>query len=547
MLKKILNGKSTSITSAAIIIGGASLASRLLGVIRDRVLASQFGVGDVLDAYYAAFRVPDTLFNLIVLGALSAGFIPIFSDLIEEHEEKAWKFANNVLAILTISLLVVCAALFIATPWMMPYVAPGFTGEKLEMTIMLTRIMFASPLLLGISSLFGGILQSLKRFLVYSLAPIVYNLGIIFGALVFVPLWGVIGLAYGVVLGALLHLLIQLPSARILGFSFQPIWNPSDKNFRHLLKIMGPRTLSLAVTQVNFVVITIIATMLAAGSLTIFNFAMNIQSFPLGIFGISFAIAAFPTLCELARRADLSEFTLSFSNTVRQILFFMIPMAALFIVLRAQIVRVILGGGLFDWPATIATADALAIFAISLPAQALIPLVVRGFFALKDSLTPFVVAVLAVALNVWLAFVLTQPFTFMGYPIEMGVGGLALAYTAGMLFQLLVLWIVLRVKVGSLRESVMLVSLAKIITATVAMVVVTQFMKFGVASFFGTETFGAVFAQGFISGVVGLGIFVLVGIVINMEELTTLLASLKRKLFKQKEFLGEEGIDVTVD
>lgn len=546
MLRKIFNEKARSITSAAIIIGGASLASRVLGVIRDRVLASQFGVGDYLDVYYAAFRIPDMVFNLIVVGALSAGFIPLFSDFLEVEKEKAWKFAQTVLSVLVVALLIVCGVLALSAPWLMKYITPGFSPDKIDMVVQLTRIMFLSPLILGVSSFFGGILQSFKRFFVYSLAPIAYNIGIIIGALVFVQWWGMYGLAFGVILGALFHLAIQIPTAYYLGFRFAYVWNPFDAQLRELVRIMIPRTLGLAVAEINFVVMTIVATMLAAGSLTIFNFAFNIQSFPLGVFGISFAIAAFPTLCEYARK-DTERFRESFSNTVRQILFFIIPIALLFLILRAQIVRVILGGGLFDWSATTTTAFVLGVFTLSLVPQALIPLFARGFFAYKDSKTPLFVAFVGALITSVGAYIFSQPLVFAGYTLILGVGGVALAYTLASYVQLGLLWIGLHYKVHGIGTVRIMKSFAKIGSASVVMGFVTQFMKFGVEPFFGTQTFWGIFLQGFLSGIVGLGMFVLVGLLLEMEELTTFIGSLKRRLFVKKEFLGEEGIDSTVE
>ncbi len=546
MLRKIFNEKARSITSAAIIIGGASLASRLLGVIRDRVLASQFGVGDYLDVYYAAFRIPDMVFNLIVIGALSAGFIPLFSDFLEIEKEKAWRFAQTVLSVLVVVLLVVCGLLALGAPWLMKYITPGFSPEKLEMVVQLTRIMFLSPLILGVSSFFGGILQSFKRFFVYSLAPIMYNIGIIIGALVFVQWWGMYGLALGVILGALFHLAIQIPTAYYLGFRFEYVWNPFDAQMRELVRIMIPRTLGLAVAEINFIVMTIVATMLAAGSLTIFNFAFNIQSFPLGVFGISFAIAAFPTLCEYAR-SDKDRFRESFSNTVRQVLFFIVPIALLFLILRAQIVRVILGGGLFDWSATTTTAFVLGVFTLSLVPQALIPLFARGFFAYKDSKTPLLVAFVGALITSIGAYFLSQPLVLGGYEIMFGVGGVALAYTVASYVQLGLLWVFLHYKVQGIGTLRIMTSFAKIGSASVVMGFVTQFMKFGVEPFFGTQTFVGIFLQGFLSGIVGLGMFVLVGLFLEMEELTTVIGSLKKRLFVKKEFLGEEGIDSTVE
>ncbi|MBT7484571.1 hypothetical protein HN680_07405, partial [Candidatus Peregrinibacteria bacterium] len=197
MLKKILSLKFSSVTSAAVVIAGAGLLSRVLGIVRDRVLASQFGAGTELDIYFAAFRIPDLLINLIALGALSAGFIPVFILLLKNEEsfkytanKIAWDFVSNILNIVGVVLIVLGAGLAIAAPWLVPLITPGFEGEKLQLTVQLSQIMFLSPLLLGISSILGGVLQSFKRFLCFSLAPVMYNIGIIIGAIFFVDWWG---------------------------------------------------------------------------------------------------------------------------------------------------------------------------------------------------------------------------------------------------------------------------------------------------------------------------------------------------------------------
>lgn len=548
MIQKILNSKAQTIASAAVIIGITSLASRILGVIRDRVLAGEFGAGATLDAYYAAFRIPDTIFNLLILGALSAGFIPIFSELIEVNKERAWKLANNVLNAVIILMIFLGAILFFFTPQLMQLIAPGFNQESMHLAVQLTRIMFLSPLLLGVSSLFGGILQSLKRFLMFSLAPIFYNVGIIFGALVFTPYFGSIGLAYGVVLGALLHLLVQLPSAMINGFRYQFKLNIFDADFKQAVTLMVPRMLSLSVSQVNLTIITILASTLSVGSLAIYNFSNNLQAFPLSLFGISFAIAAFPTLCELGRKDQKEDFSLSISNTTRQILFFIIPASILFIVLRAQIVRVVLGAGKFDWEATIITADTLALFSLSLFAQALIPLLNRGFFALKNSFTPFIVGLASEGAMLYFALTLTKPFVMFGMQINLGVRGLALAFTIASLINFLLLWVLLRIKVGTLYESKILFSIGKIVIASFVMAIVVQFMKFGVEPYFGTETFIGIFLQGFISGMVGIAVFVMVGLLLKSEELSTFLSSIKKRMFRERRPVAStEGLDIAVD
>jgi len=359
-LRNIFKKQINNITAAAALVAFSSLISRFLGVLRDRILAGQFGAGRSLDIYYAAFRVPDLIFNIIVLGALSAGFIPIFTSIIKdfkcEHDigdneniknSEAWDLVNNILNFLFFALVVLSIIGIIFSPSLIRLITPGFNAEEQAWTASLTRIMFLSPLFLGISGILGGVLQSFKRFVVYSLAPIFYNLGIIVGVLYFVQWWGLYGLAWGVVLGAVLHMAIQLPAVYQLGFRYRFKINWRDPNTRKVGRMMIPRTLSLGITQINLVIVTVLASKLPDGSLAIFNFANNLQFFPIGIFGVSFAIAAFPVFS--ANAFDRDKLVDNFSQTFRKILFFIIPATVLIIALRAQIIRVVLGSGKFNW------------------------------------------------------------------------------------------------------------------------------------------------------------------------------------------------------
>ncbi len=422
--KKFFNKSITNVTAAAALVAISSLISRLLGVIRDRILAGSFGAGSTLDIYYAAFRIPDLIFNLVVLGALSAGFIPIFSSLIKnknnnklENNKEAWLLASNILNFLFLGLAFLSIIGIIFSPQLTKLIAPGFSQEEQLSTALLTRIMFLSPIFLGMSGVLGGILQSFKRFVIYSLAPIFYNIGIIIGALFFVNFWGISGLAWGVVLGAFLHFIIQIPSTLNLGFKYSLFLSWRDKKIRRIGKMMIPRTLSLAISQINLVVITIIASSLPSGSLTAFNFANNLQSFPIGIFGISFAIAAFPALAENANNKEMLG--KHFSSAIRQILFFIIPATILIIALRAQIIRVVLGTGNFDWRSTLMTMNALGFFAVSLFAQATIPLLTRVYYARENSHTPFYFGLFSIIINIILSFYFSS---------SLGVAGLALAF-----------------------------------------------------------------------------------------------------------------------
>lgn len=532
MLRNIFKRQINSITIAAALVAVSSLASRFLGIIRDRIFAGQFGAGTILDIYYAAFRIPDLIYNLIVLGALSAGFIPIFSSLVKDFacvrtkecdprlkNKEAWDLANNILNILLLGLIILSAAGIIFAPALTKLIAPGFGAEERVLTAALTRIMFLSPLFLGISGIIGSVLQSFKRFVIYSLAPIFYNVGIIVGAVYFVPLWGIYGLAWGVILGAFFHMIIQMPAAYHLGWRYHLRIKWSDLNTKKIGRMMVPRTLSLAISQINLVVITILASQLSSGSLAIFNFANNLQSFPIGIFGISYAIAAFPALAAVA--FDREKLIANFSQVIRQIWFFVTPATVLIVALRAQIIRVVLGTGNFDWQDTVLTMNTLGFFALSLFAQATIPLLVRVFYARHNSATPFYLGLVTVIVNIILSLILGP---------KMGVAGLALAFSLASILNFILLWVWLSVGVGSLDIGRIFVTILKFTVSAVAAGGAAQIMKVIVWPFIDMTKFSGVFIQLVISAAAGLLVYFLFCYLFRTEELANFLSSLKRRL-----------------
>lgn len=537
MFKKIFNRSISSITVAAALVALSSLVSRILGVIRDRILAGRFGASAELDIYYSAFRIPDLIFNLVVLGALSAGFIPVFTSLIKDRQggdyqanRPAWRLASNILNFLVLGLAALSLLGIIFAGELTRLITPGFSQADQETTAILTRIMFLSPVFLGLSGVLGGILQSFKRFLIYSLSPIFYNIGIIIGAIYFVDIWGIKGLAWGVVLGAALHFLIQIPSASQLGFRYSWFLSWRDEQARKIGKMMIPRTMSLAISQINLVVVTIIASTLPAGSLTAFNFANNLQAFPVGIFGISFAIAAFPALSEsVGSKQKLTE---HFSNTMRQILFFIIPATVLIVALRAQIVRVVLGTGNFDWRSTIMTMDALGLFALSLFAQATIPLLTRVFYARHNSRTPFYFGLISIIINIVLSFYLSR---------FLGVAGLALAFSIANIVNLVLLWTWLYVKVGSLDFGGILISSLKFLTGAIAAGLAAQIMKVVVWPYIDMTKFSGVFVQLTVSFGVGTLVYALFCYLLGSEEFFGLVASLRRRWPFKKVKIGDQG------
>jgi putative peptidoglycan lipid II flippase len=409
MIKRILNIKTSKISAATLILGIASLGSALLGFFRDRLLAGKFGAGQELDIYYAAFQIPDFVNMVLIMGAISAAIIPVFTFYWSKDKEEAKKFVSNLLNLFLVALIIISFFLFIFAPQLVSLIAPGFEGSKRAMTILLTRIMFLSPILLGTSNIISGILQVFSRFLVTALAPIMYNLGIIFGILVFVPRIGLSGLAWGVALGGFLHLLIQLPVFFYLGFRLKRTVTPQafspkkgvgfalfHPGVKRVFKLMLPRSFGLAASQINLIVMTAIGSTLAAGSIAVFNLANNLNRSVLTLLAVPFSTAVFPALSMSFSKGQKEEFLQKLSLSSRLLLFLIIPASVLLFVLRAQVVRIILGTGKFGWADTRLTAACLALFALSLFAYGLVLLLSKAFYALRNTKTPALISLIVV-------------------------------------------------------------------------------------------------------------------------------------------------------
>lgn len=530
----MLNAQSKTITGAALLLGGASFLSRIVGVLRDRILADSFGADRALDIYVAAFRIPDFIYNLIIVGALSAGFIPLFCELFKAEKEKAWKFTNTVLTITFLSTSFLSLILFFLLPQLSHLLFPTFSSSELTQTITLTRIMLLSPVILGVSAVVSSVLQSLRSFFLYSLAPIFYNLGIILGAIFLVPTFGLIGLGYGVIIGAFLHLAVQLPVLFTSGYRFGVSFRYKDASIIRLFRTMIPRTITLATVQITTLFVTSFASLLGAGSIAIFNFANNISSLPVGIIGISFALAAFPTLSEYAQTKNTEEFKKHLAFTTRQIFFFIIPFTVLFILLRAQIVRVLLGSGKFDWTDTIHTANMVGILAISLFAQCLIPLLSRAFYAFHNTKTPLVIALLSMTVTFLASFTLNRHFGLLG----LGVG-----ITLGYILQALLLFFALRKKIGHVDHT-LTTSLLKIILAALCMSIVTQLLKAPIAQFVPMDKFWGILTQGMVAGGAGILVYGLICYALKLHEMMVLSQSFQKRWLRIKKGEVEGKLDV---
>ncbi|MGC8651316.1 MAG: murein biosynthesis integral membrane protein MurJ [Minisyncoccia bacterium] len=415
-LKKFLNYKSETIFGAGLLMSLLTFVGSLLGLVRNALLASHFGASHSLDVYYASFRLPDLIYNIFIIGAISAAFIPLFNEYLAKDKDRAWQFSNFIIIFIgcLLGILGILIALF-ARP-LLSRLLIGFDSTNLASVILLTRIMMIQPILLGISSVISGILRSFRLFFITTLAPLMYNLGIIIGIIFFVPLWGLKGLAWGVVFGAALHLIIQLPSLLEVEFRFRLDALPSLRTFSHdfkqFLAMMSSRTSSIIISQLFLLGITSLTTLLKSGTLTIFSFVDSIL--PYTTFALPFADAAFPKLSRVEADKQTNEFWDVFISTLNHILFFMIPLAIWFIVFREPITRLLLGYGKFNWQATTTTMQVLSIMAIGMIFQGLNYFLLKVFFAKKDAKNPFWASLLTYSLGLVLCYILSSKFQIPG-------------------------------------------------------------------------------------------------------------------------------------
>lgn len=422
----LLFRRQTNILSAATIIATTVLLSKILGLAKNRLLTAQFTPAEI-GVFLSSFRLPSIIFDLIVMGALTTAFIPVFTSYLSKRkEEEANRIASTVLNLATIIFFFLSLILIIFTDPLVRLIAPGLTNREIDLVITFTRIMIVGqtlPLLLG--NFLTGILQSHKRFLLPALAPVVYNVGIIIGIIFLAPTMGLNGAVWGVVIGAVLFLLIQIPLVLRLNFHYRPIIEWTNRGVLEIGRLFVPRLFGLGVSQLNYLVTFSISTLFSARGITIFYFAQQLEQLPVSIFAATISQAALPTLSEENGKEDgLLAFKKTFLTSFHQILYLVLPAAAILIVLRIPIVRLVYGASeLFDWPATVDTGRTLAFLGVGLIAESLINLLVRGFFAMHDSKTPVIIGAITVALNVSLSaiLVLGLHFPIWGLALAMAV------------------------------------------------------------------------------------------------------------------------------
>jgi len=529
---------------AAYVIAMFAVGSQILAIVRDRLLAHSFGAGFELDLYYAAFRIPDLLFVLFASVLSVYVLLPFVNQYTEVGSEKAGaEVLSQIFTLFLCVYVVVAGILFVTAPLFVPHVFPGFAGE-FETIIELLRILLLQPFLLGLSSLFGVVTQMNHRFILYALSPLLYNIGIIFGIIFLYPTLGLVGLVLGVVFGALGHLLVQVPFVAKSNYAFKFVSNIKWRLVGRVLSVSVPRAFTLSINQIVLLVLIGLASSMAVGSVSVFQFAFNLQSVPLAIIGMSYSVAAFPTLSNLFAKQDHAGFNLQLLTALRHIIFWSIPVIGLVIILRAQIVRVLLGSGEFDWSDTKLTAAILAIFVVSLIAQAVLLLLIRAFYAGGRTMLPLIVALVGGAFSIGLAFWLqalyqgNQAFQIVlndSFRLSEVAGAevlvLPLAFVFGQFVQLITLLAVSRRAFGvSYRPLIKLFVQASAagLVGAVSSYVTLAFVVDGINQ----DTFIGIMLQGLSAGIMGLIGIVLTYLAMDSSEIKEIYRSFHTRILK---------------
>jgi putative peptidoglycan lipid II flippase len=535
----LLTTRQTSILSGAVVIMATVILSKILGLVRNRLLVHIFPPNST-DVFFASLQLPDLIFQLLILGALAVAFIPVFTEYLErEGKSEAFEVAKSILNVSLITLGILSILIFIFAEPAVSLMFPGFPTEKKIEAVSLTRIVIFGEILLTIGSLFIGMLQSFQRFIIPALAGLFYNLGIILGIIFLSGPLGIKSAAIGVVIGAMLHIAIQIPLIKSLGFTLTWPKRLVHPGVKEVVRLMSMRSIGLAAEQINEKVGLGLSSLLSAGSLTYLTFAQSLQIVPIGLFGAALAQAALPVLSSEKSRGRIEEFKLTLLTTMHQILFLCLPAAAILIVLRIPVVRLVFGASQFDWQATVLTGNTLAYLAIGLSSQAICLLLVRGFYALKDTKTPVIVSLSVVALNIVLSL-----YFILGLHLDIWSIGLANSISA--VASGVLLFGALHFKVGKFDLELVLVPLAKMLMATIIMGVALYIpIKLLDQVIFDTTRTVNLFILTGLSSVFALSIYITLVWFLKVRELETfskLTRDMVYKLYKTRSKIKTEEI-----
>ncbi len=452
--------RTHALARAGLIVTVAFLAARALGWVRLVVIGTIFGAQGELDTFFAAFRLPDLMYQLVAAGALGSALIPILAGLLSDGQpDRAWRVISTLANVMTAALLVLAGVVFVAAPVIIPAITPGFGPAQIDQTIALTRIMALGPILLALGAVATSALNAQDRFAAAAMAPIVYNLAIIGGAVLLGPSLGITGVAIGVVAGSAAHLLVQLVPLWRTGFRYRAEVDLQDPPTRDVARLLIPRAIGLGTNQITFIVATTLASGLGIGAITAFNFAFALLQLPIGVIGVPLGVIVFPSMARELARGSVTDYVRLLTRAIRLIVFVMVPITGMAMILRRQIVTLLFGYGEFDDRAIALTADTFLFFLIGLTAHASIAIVARAYYARRDTRTPVVAAMLAVATNTVLAVLLSGP---------LGLSGIALAIAIGAWLEVAVLVALLAHRVPELRLGGIGRVLVESVLATVA-------------------------------------------------------------------------------
>lgn len=508
MLKTLLKKLNTTAIGGAILISVFSVLSKLLGLLRDRMLAHIYGAGEILDSYFASFKIPDLIFNTLILGALASAFVPVFVKLNKNDKERAINASNSILNTIIIVLTILALIIYFKIDFFIRILVPGFNEFQFALTTRLTEIMLISIVIFGASNVMSSLLNSYKSYFVYSLAPLFYNIGIIAG-IIASKYYGLEALAWGVVAGSFMHFFLQLIAVIKHGWKYKLLLNLKDFYVKRVFMLMIPRTFGLAANQINQVIITMIASSLAVGSIAVFTFGLNLQSFVVSIFGVSLSIAMFPIMSDLADKDDKDHLKEYIIRNVKKIIFIVVPISIIIIILRAQIVRVILGSGSFDWHDTYYTAQVLGYCSISLIFQCLIPVISRAFYALEDTKTPVVISIISMIINVGLAYFMSKFY---------GIQGIAIAFTISNIINLILLGTSLSKKCKFKTQDKLWNFIFRVLVNSLIMSVFVYLSRHLLSFAVNMQKFLGIFLQLCVCTIIGLVVYFIFSIIIRVSE-----------------------------
>lgn len=537
---KLLSSEVRGLHAAAYVLAACALLSSLLALVRDRLLANEFGASATLDIYYASFRIPDLLF--VATGALVSVYI-LIPELVRRSDPEKRAYIDTIIIGFSILSTVLSAICALFAPDILAILFPAYIGDNAQLLVSTTRILLLQPILLGLSNILAAITQINHRYAIYALSPLLYNIGIIAGIVFFYPVWGLPGLAVGVVMGAAVHALIQLPSIIQSGYfksiprigSLQDLW--------HTAWVSAPRALALSMNQLAFFGLVALGSTLAAGSISVFILAYNLQAVPLAIIGASYSVAAFPTLALALSRGETKEFISHVAVATRYVLFWSIPASMLILVLRAHVVRVVLGSGAFDWTDTRLTAAAFALLSFALVSQGITLILVRGYYASGRTFLPFIVAAGTAILTVLLAaaflgvlandsFLITiERFLRVENLPGTAVLGLALSFTVSSVIGTLCLMIAFERRFAGffaqIRGSLVESAAAGVVAAAAAYLALTV-----IGLLTDTSSSLSVFLAGFGGGLIGIMAGALTYHTLGSREYAETFASVRARLWK---------------